>query len=60
LETDAALIERSWREPERCGEVKRGSTVVAARVSAGIVDRPGQRPSPAFPGTGVDLGEARS
>lgn len=26
------------------GEVKRGSTVVAARVSAGIVDRPGERP----------------
>ena len=26
------------------GEVKQGSTVVAARVSVGIVDRPGQRP----------------
>jgi hypothetical protein len=26
------------------GEVKKGSTVIAARVSAGIVDKPGQRP----------------
>jgi hypothetical protein len=67
--SDAAIIARSLREPERfaqvfdryyaevkdatidplkagnsTGKVQKGHTVVAVRLAAGVVDRPGERP----------------